>query len=446
MPELVHHDKHQFILFAKNEGWPESVRDQAIEIYDNWRTRGAESVGFFLAGSSVSTKIQCLIPRYSDEETFKSHLKPDELADILQGEKLTATFHFGRSPLDSLDLIRVARKNYWSGEQILEIRDSEAVKAMNELENASEALKAVIRGRNRLETLFRLSKDYPSLNDQMIPQSVRIVESLQREYDELSGFSELQQRSHGLVVKISTPGHSKGKLPARLFSRLVSKFQDIIDNLDDGDISPDLGFYVVGLAPGSAALLADFEPLDPATPHEDTEKKIWDRLYLSLSAKRLLVTDSRNEAPSHASKFTAHLGVDTATASRIAESIQDLVPAPGDGVEMVTIGMPSSDFSTEFSLPDRKKMSSVKTYLKRNAKYKDGSTRIVRGECGEATEWSSKDLHRFKIKPADERQISIYYPATATDDERIKKSLQTNIKVRIQYQKGKWFLKDWLGG
>lgn len=443
MSQYIAHDKHSFVLYSNENNWNTKLRDECIEKFDYWKELGAESVIYFLSGKTVSTKVDCYVPRFVSEEKFRTHLTDLELRKLLDKDKKLTSFHYGISDI-SLDLIKEAKQNYWSGDLIIEILEKKVSKGFSTMNSIDSVRQGLSSSRSKLEKLYSLSVDFPSLRDTIIPRTVLVAEGLQREYDEISGFSKLQQLSHKIVIKVDTSEEKRGKLSARLFSRLVGKFQDIIDNLDDGKFSADLAFYVSGLAPGSAILLADFESVGEEISPE-LSKELERRVYDSLSASNLLITENRTDAQAGAEKFASELKVDFGTASRIASSIQDLVPATGDSIRKVEISLPFSNFNVEFDDSQRKQMSSVKSYLKKNAIYKEDATRIIRGECGEVTEWLGKSTHKFKIKPKGDKQLTVYFDSNSDDDEKVKNALQTDIKIRVKYIKGKWFLKDWLG-
>ncbi|EMJ68926.1 hypothetical protein LEP1GSC034_0924 [Leptospira interrogans str. 2003000735] len=309
----------------------------------------------------------------------------------------------------------------------------------------SRKWKSLEDGRRFLMEMMPAYEKHPALKAITLPQTVQALEQIQREIDELSGYSLQQQESHSIVVKVPTPPNMKGKLSAPIFSRLVNKFQSIIDSMDDGVFSGNLNFYVVGIASSSAVLLADFETSQDQGG-ADIGKLLEERLKSSLSQVESIKSESSDGVSEKALNFATALHVDNSAAYNIVSAIQDLTPTPGDEVDFIEITMPFQDLKLRFDSSDRKKLSKVKSYLNKYKQNKEGATKIVRGELGAADEWQASKIHKFTIKPDGEKRIRISFEANAKDDERVKNSLSSTVKVRVKYEKGKWFLKDWLAG
>jgi len=299
------------------------------------------------------------------------------------------------------------------------------------------------------ETLFSLRKHlkemeevytkFPFLRDREMQDTVHLAEEFQRKYDEESGFSKQQMSSHSLVVKIPTPDSEKGKVSASVLSRLLGKFLEVIDNLDDGSNSANLKTVFAGIGTGSAILLVDFEQNSKATDSTIFEE----RIQRSLSSAKYLYSEKKSEVEMRASEFKESVKTDSEVAYKLAATIQAMTPTAYDQVEEITISLPKSDFSITLKQEDRVKMSKVKAYLEKHRKEDDGTTIVFRGELGEPSGWSIQSKHRFKIAPDNgDRTVTIHH--TNSIDDQVKANYQKSVSVRAEFRKGKWQFVEWL--
>ncbi|WP_061236923.1 hypothetical protein [Leptospira interrogans] len=438
---------NEFIFWSNSENWPKRSIEDVENTWNYWKNLGALSLGLFLTERKSRNReyiIDCYAPRVKSVNEI-GVLDTELVKDIVK-DKRFLNFLSGSIPVDDeMFIIPARRKKAWYGELIIELYEEEVVESMVSKDEISKKWKSLQNARQFLMEMAPIYEKHPSLKAATLSQTVQAIEQIQRDIDELSGYSLQQQESHSIVVKVPTPPEMKGKLSAPIFSRLVSKFQSIIDSMDDGVVSGNLNFYVVGIVPSSAVLLADFET---SKDHDSKEfgKLLEERLRSSLSQVDLIKSESSEDVPEKATSFTTSLNVDNAAAYRIVSAIQDLTPTPGDNVDFIEITMPFQNLQLRFDSNDRKKLSKVKSYLSKYKQNSEGATKIVRGELGAAFEWKASKIHKFTIKPDGEKRITVNYEANSKDDEHVNNSMTSTVKVRVKYEKGKWFLKDWLAG
>ncbi len=326
---------------------------------------------------------------------------------------------------------------------IMEDTMEEDINKNSGLNKAIEALSHVMYARKHLNQ----NKEYFEDKPDELATVVNFIEDNERIYNMESGFSEYQKKAHDIVVTIPTSKHI-GKLTVGMLSRIVNQFQNIIDRMDDGKISADLRPVIGGLATSSSVLLIDIEFIDEGKNQKD-KIEISNRIKRTIAAanKIHLNTDFDKKNIENVSKdFIKDIGVSPDRAYHIAKAFKDLAPAPGDDAQTVKIDMPFENVSIEYKEYDRKNISKIVNYLEKRKKAEENTTQVIRGELGLSSEWRNDKKHYFQIKPIEGgRKITIFYEASDVFDEKVKQSIGTDIKIRVSFHNGCWYLNNWLG-
>lgn len=460
--------------------WEAKLLSEIEETYRAWHKYRAITVSFFLREKGPSTEVDLIVLRFSGQDAYDDVFQKQQVKELYN--KHDNIFFILKGVSDSVireAIVYEARREWlWSGDTVLEVGSRETATMLQKLHDATKRMTRQIgkltaphkQGPNKqlaemlhsewkflrdhLDSLDPLFEAHPESRRRLAPAMTRAAEGLFKEYNLISGYTDHQRNAHDVIVTADTIEEKKGKLEGGLFSRVLTQFQAILDIFATDKSFGSLRAYIPGVAESSAILFIDIEPKAGADAvDEEARQHLIERIQEALKAVELANVDLDDEDSERLESITRDF-VDQfdrpETAEYIAKAMKNIPPKASDESETLRVFIPSRSYATTYAVGDEKKIGRVYAKIREKRATPQETLRIIKGELIAANTDSVKAEHTFEVAlydDDDERTRNtqkVYYKASPELDNRVKKSLQSDVKLRIEAEGRKWYFIRWL--
>ena len=314
-----------------------------------------------------------------------------------------------------------------------------------------EKIKAGIEsGRLHLQRLIALAQNQPFLRDRLIPETVQTILSLEKRYNELTGFSEIKNESFNIACRFSGSEIVTGNIPGDIFAKLSVGIQAFFGFAHDrlGARFPNLQLDYAGISEGSSVLLIKIRDTGNLFPiDEDSIEIVEEELDRIFKSYRALLRGQTIDTRAY--QFSRKLNLTDSQANKIIDLFLGIIPHGGKDGDALEISLPFRKSKTKF-LPDHRDILIEISKVYKDAENEEGNIKIIEGELGSTTEWSSDFIHKFRVRATEDidgrkrsRTYIISYNRDNTIDNEVKQRLKQNVRVKIARKDGKWIFLNW---
>jgi hypothetical protein len=349
-------------------------------------------------------------------------------------------------PLDGKILARedidfIARtmrqENYWNGNEVFRMSDQGNVQTFDT--DTPPTWETIKFGRDRIRAVKEAGGRTPT-------HLVRAVESMQREYDELTGFAQCQLESHAFAIKLEGI-FNKGRFVAEDLIRLIENHFDLFKIASPGGDKP-FTVHLSAFVPGSSCLVGDYdispgvdEKTDRVAVKEsiaETEKRI-----ASIVRAAPVLGDTSKSPAERVKEFKEATGLSNEDAYAAMHDLSKL-RAPHQTIDLYT-NHPTTREETQAGIKITGATATQIAETKRvlAALIEPEDTRQLTGKIVELDHYRDDDL-KFGIFVEEEARLyTVHYSEKEDKTVREKKGTVTSLVVLRERVNKPWYFKEW---
>lgn len=279
---------------------------------------------------------------------------------------------------------------------------------------------------------------------------VRLVESLQREFDIKTEFAECQLVSHSVIIHLDDRKETVGKFESSDLVRVIENTVGII-KIADSAFEKKLSLRLSAIVPGSNCAIGDLDLAE-------------DGPQISLSKDDLARIESTESNMLRICKAApAMMTKATPPAERINAFMKETGLSPKDSLEVMqklhnirkpkqTVELIANSTGEAFDGPGRMTVTLGSGEMNSLAKNKlhlasiiePNNEKTIRGKVVELDHHRDEDL-RFGIDSPDEKNtLNIHYEADIDDQVRSRKGTFVGVRIMREGPNQPWYFQNWV--
>jgi hypothetical protein len=312
-------------------------------------------------------------------------------------------------------------------------------------DEGNSKIEILTREREKIREVLKKYKN-GKIKKESLSTLVRKIETLQREYDKESGFSEAQTIIHDFYIKVPTDENQIGCITSDTMQASIETLKKIF-NITIPTAELNMKYKLVGIASGSTALVYDI--FDKKTDSRiDTEEIIAAKQKYEdvISGATKLLNNQQSE--NAIQEFKTETGIDEKYIYEIAKSLESILPSKNDEYTTIEIGIPGEkkDDEKKVTIDPSKKACLSKNRATLYNKIKPEDSLIVTGKLAIMEEWDVN--HKISIYSEDTAKVcTVNYEPTDENLKKIKENIGKEVSIRKMEDvtdHRKWILAEWL--
>jgi len=336
-------------------------------------------------------------------------------------------------------IVRImGQEHYWNGNEVFRMSEQGNIQ---EFEIDTQVKWETIKyGRDRIRAVKKVTGKAPG-------HLVRAVESMQREYDEQTGFAECQLESHAFAIKLEGL-FNKGRFVAKDLIRLIENQLDLFNIVSPGEHKP-FTVHLAAFVPGSSCLVGDYD-IAPDIADEKTDKTkvresiatAEERMSAIVQAAPVLVDKSKPPAQ-RVKEFKEISGLSNTEAYAAMHDISKL-RAANQTIKLYS-NHPTSKKETQAEMDINGSAIAQIAEIKRTLAtlIEPENTTQLTGKIVELDHYKDDDL-KFGIYVEDEARLyTIHYPDREDMNIKAKKGTIVSLIVIRERVNKPWYFSEW---
>jgi len=333
-------------------------------------------------------------------------------------------------------ITRIMRQDYyWYGKEIFMMSDQGNIQTFDI--DTPVTWETIKFGRDKIRAVKESTGKTPA-------HLVRAVETMQREYDEHTGFAQCQLESHAFAIRLDGL-FNKGRFIAEDLIRLIENQFDLFNIASPGENKP-FTMHLSAFVPGSSCLVGDYDlvpNIDEKTDKIEVKESIAKaekRMTAIIQAAPVLVDKSKPPVQ-RVKEFQKATGLSDAEAYAAMHGISKL-RAPHQTIELYT-NNPKEEKRSEMKINSSAATQLAEAKRALAALVEPEDTRELTGKIVELDHHKDDDL-KFGIYVEDEARLyTVHYPKN--EDTKVKANKGTAVTVIVIRERVNkpWHFNKW---